>query len=306
MNTMNKSQILKSLRTLVPSAKLPSEIDFNVKGETLYLKINGKGVVKNMQNDSSAFEGWIVTIKAAIQDIASVVLDWEEPRYENNAQKAHYNRFLMRVAGFKRGYSWFDVAQKRRSEVDDMAKLVDGRTLVVNYPKQECGKVSNPERNTEAVLERELVERWSRDGIIVDEQLPVGLFRNGKVAEANALTPRHASKIDLWMLDNDTIRIYELKARGNESVGIVSELMFYICTVKYMADGSIAYPDITEAKDHRHFKELADAIADKRIKHIIGYFTAPGFHPLIETKNRSILEILNDNRLGIGFDFKYI
>lgn len=154
------------------------------------------------------------------------------------------------------------------------------------------------------MLERKLVELWEKTCTVTDEQLPVGLFRNGKVSKENTLTPRGASQIDLWQLDNDTMRIYELKVKGNEAIGIISELMFYVCTIKNIVDGLIKYPDVSNVKSYRHFKNFVNAVTNKDVKSVIGYFTAPRLHPLLESPKLkdTILEILNANSFDIRFE----
>lgn len=307
---MNKQQLLESLRKIVPSAKLPSRIDFKVSDDCLFVKVSEIGVVDNMQKDRSAFEGWTVVIKAALPEIKRVILDWEDPKYkpeDENAQKAHYNRFLMRVANFKRGYVWFDVEDQRKAEVDNMQNLIESKTLVVNFPKGECSTEVDKERKPEAYLERKLVERLSSPTSVTDEQLPVGLFKVGVVCKSNTLTPRGASQIDLWQLHNGAMHIYELKVDGNEPIGIISELMFYVCTIRNIVDGLISYPDLSKEKNFRHFKEFADAVKNHEVDRVIGYFTAAKFHPLIESHlKEDIKGVLNDNTLGVSFEYKDI
>ncbi len=210
----------------------------------------------------------------------------------------------MRVSNFKQAYSWFNIAEDRIPEVNKMQKLLESKTIVVNFPQRDCNPVTDPNKKPEAVLERKLVELWKKTSPVTDEQLPVGLFRNGKVSKENTLTPRGASQIDLWQLDNDTMRIYELKVKGNEAIGIISELMFYVCTIKNIVDGLIKYPDVSNVKSYRHFKDFVNAVTNKDIKSVIGYFTAPRLHPLLESPmlNDTILEILNANSFDIRFE----
>ena len=264
-----------------------------------------------MQTDESAFEGWTIVLKSALPGLNKVCLDWERPVFnasKRNAQQAHYRRFLMRVANFKQAYSWFYISKEQVAEVNNMQELIESNTIAVNFPKNECGDVAYPDKKQEAVLERKLVESWRKNCPITDEQLPVGLFRNGKVSMDNTLTPGRLSQIDLWQLDNDTMRIYELKVKGNEAIGIISELMFYVCTIKNIVDGHIKYPNVRKVKSYRHFKDFADAVANGKIKNIIGYFTAPRLHSLLESPKLKdkIIEMLNANNLGIKFEYKNI
>lgn len=304
---MDNNQIIQYLRKIVPSAKLPTRILFETADDCLYIKLGGRGVVANMQTDQSAFEGWAIMLKSALPNIQKVVLDWADPVY--NAEKkaalqAHYNRFIMRVSNFKQAYPWFNIAKDRIPETNKMRELLESNTIVVNFPKRNCNPVTAPEKKPEAVLERKLVDLWEKNCPITDEQLPVGLFCNGTVSKENTLTPRGASQIDLWQIDNDTMRIYELKVKGNEAIGIISELMFYVCTIKNIVDGLIKYPDVSKVKSYRHFKDFANAVANKEIKQIIGYFTAPRLHPLLESPKLkdTILDILNANSFGVRFE----
>lgn len=308
---MQKEQILGILKNIHLSAKLPTNIGVEISGETLYITLKGKGVVANMQTDESAFEGWCIVIKAAIPEIKQVILNWEDPIYhadKETAQKAHYMRFLMRVSNFRRAYTWFGVSDCRCREVNEMKRILDSKELVVNYPPKGCNPKIDKEKKPEAYLERKLVNLWSKECPVTDEQLPVGLFRNGVVSKATTFTPRGASQIDLWQLDGNTMRVYELKVKGNESIGIISELMFYVCTIKNIVDGYINYPDLSKTESYRHVKEFADAVAEKRVQNIVGYFTAPRLHPLMESNlcKEQIFSILNANSIGVEFEYKNI
>ena len=194
---MNNKQIKEHLKKILPSAKLPTRILFETADDFLYLKLGGRGVVANMQTDESAFEGWAIMLKSALPNIQKVVLDWENPVFnadKKTAQQAHYNRFIMRVSNFKQAYSWFNIAKERVPEVNRMRELLESNTIVVNFPKKNCNPVTDPNKKPEAVLERKLVELWEKNCPITDEQLPVGLFRNGKVSKETTLTPRGASQ----------------------------------------------------------------------------------------------------------------
>ena len=79
--------------------------------------------------------------------------------------------------------------------------------------------------------------------------------------------------------------------------------MFYVCTIKHIVDKLICYPDVSKIRSFRHFKDFADAVADVKIQKIVGYFSTPRLHPLMESdrlKNK-ILAILNANNFGIEF-----
>ena len=259
-----------------------------------------------MQTDGSAFEGWAICLKACFPDIKTVLLDWDEPQYGKNEkevvrQQKHYNRFVLRAMMFERNYGWVSVAKSKIPVFDEFNKNYPN--LVINYPKSESKEVcENGKVNKgEAILERRLVERMRSNVSITDHQLPVGLF-SGKVLTENTCTPRGASQIDLWQLENDTLRIFELKDKNNNSVGIISELMFYANVMNMLIKGEIHYPStIKKAKNIRHIKELYDAIVFNKIERLEAIFLNNEFHPLIEAYKGQILDIIN-----LGMDSRNI
>ena len=76
---MDKSEILAAIKKKVYYAELPSKMHVSVMDDTLHLIIDADGVLQNMQNDASAFEGWVFCIKSFIPTITDVVIDWDNP-----------------------------------------------------------------------------------------------------------------------------------------------------------------------------------------------------------------------------------
>ena len=114
---MDKSEILSAIKKKVYYAELPSKIDVSVKDDTLYIIIDADGVLQNMQNDASAFEGWVFCIKSFIPTITHVIIDWDNPVFSLDEkvqanQRKHFNRFLLRVVWFAEDYSWATVAER--------------------------------------------------------------------------------------------------------------------------------------------------------------------------------------------------
>ena len=74
----------------------PSKLDINLdeNKDILYIGIEASSVCDNMQQDSSAFEGWIFCIYAPMQDkIKQVELSWLIP--DEKDQNTQYNRFCI-------------------------------------------------------------------------------------------------------------------------------------------------------------------------------------------------------------------
>lgn len=309
---MNKKQILDRLKKNVgsDSVRLPSQIDFSLSNSILEMHVNGSGVRDNMQTNGSAFEGWALCIKACIPEVSKVILKWDSPKYssdhkEKTRQEKHYNRFLMRVVLFSRYFDWFAIHDDNKDLTNSFFKIHSH--LFINYPKTESKeKVSENGKinKREAILERQLVEKLRESISFTNHQLPVGLF-DDEVKIENTCTPRGASQIDLWQIDKDTLRIFELKDECNNEVGIISELMFYANVMNELINGRIQYPQsIISAKDIRNIKSLYKAIQDKSISCVEAVFLVYNFHPLVATNLKSILKIINESMKGNGISFK--
>lgn len=78
---MKKEQIIRYLKNICPSAKLPSKIDVELLKNCFFINIKGKGIGANMRTDESAFEGRNRVLKAALSDIEHIILNWKEPVY---------------------------------------------------------------------------------------------------------------------------------------------------------------------------------------------------------------------------------
>lgn len=301
---MNKNDIIKKLRELSKNVNvsLPNGIDFNLNDGVLTLNVSGKGVVKNMQTDGSAFEGWAICIKSWMKEIENVVIGWEPPVYskdskEKGRQEKHYNRFLLRAAFFEEDYPWVSIDRENKGEVEKVKQLVP--LLVVNYPKT---KATQTAKNGEAKLERKLVERFGN----LRHQLPVGLFK-GDVSIANTFTPRGASQIDIWELDNGDLKIYELKDCENKHVGIISELMYYANVMRLLVKGIIKYPELLEIEktDYRGVKVLYKAVVEKMISKIVAKFWLIDFHPLINGCLDDVLKLMNQSKASVNVEYGF-
>lgn len=310
---MNKKEILNKIRerTGNNSIKFPSQMDFSIVGNKLMVRVHGNGVIANMQTDGSAFEGWTICLMAFMQDyVKEVVLAWNSPVYSQKdmeKQEKHYNRFVFRAMMFEEVYNWFSVSIENRSEIKRLKTIIP--ILVVNYPKSESKEkvsVDGKVYKGEAVLERQLVSVMRKTISITDHQLPVGLFKQ-KVHTDYTFTPRGASQIDIWQLDRDILRIFELKDKDNNSVGIISELMFYVHVMRLLNLGVIKFPDslMTKKKNYRHIDDLYSAINAGKVKNIEAVFLNYEFHPFIECKKDDIMRIINEGTYKNQVSFSY-
>lgn len=294
----DKSEILEELKetTRLNGLKLPEHLDLASVDGTLFITLTERGLLANMQTDSSAFEGWAFAIKAVCPEIAKkVVIQWHKPEQSN----PHYTRFLYRAIKFEESYENVEIKpldDKSRDEFE--AIKAEMGEWVINYPSSEA---KSSAQKLEAQLERAILRHFSEElKWICGNQLPTGLFFKEKSARKEyERTPRNGCQIDLWSLQDDTFTVYELKADDNKMVGIISELMFYVNVIKDINEGIITYP--TSAVKGGKFRSFENVLkflpSNPRLK-IEGVFLANELHPLLTCSNK-LLEILNANSRSI-------
>ena len=120
----------------------------------------------------------------------------------------------------------------------------------------------------------------------VGRQFPVGLFKN-KVSRATKVFTGGKSAIDLVGINEKTncLWVFELKAEGNQRMGIVSELFFYVVFMRDVIKGNFKHEDDQRIFDGRlHHREL------EKIAEIRGCLLASKFHPLLDD-NRVIKQL---------------
>lgn len=308
-----KQSLLERIREITEkNITFPSQITFSTSENTLRMHVKGNGVRDNMQTDGSAFEGWAICLRACFpNEIEKLELGWEEPKYstkeeERSRQEKHYNRFVLRAMLFQDIFDWVFIKKENQEEINTVRNILS--VLLINYPKSESKKKvaeSDKINKGEARLERQMVEIMRKTIDITDHQLPVGLFKK-EVKSENTFTPRGASQIDIWQLDEDILRIYELKDENNDKVGIISELMFYANIMRLLVKGVIKYPDSinTEKQYYRHIQDLYKAITSQKVKSIEAVFLNFTFHPLIDYCIDNVLAIINSGMNKVGVSFK--
>ena len=319
MINMDKKEILKAIKNEVYYAELPSKTDVSIIDNTLYIKMHAEGVLENMQNDASSFEGWIFCLKTFFSDIKNAVIDWESPAFSSDEkairnQKKHYNRFLLRVIWFVDNYSWANVPENKRTEIKSFNSRFSQFTL--NFPLQKSKDKSEKSETDlkmkyEAMLETAIYQHLSKTGF-ANHQLPMGLF-DGQVSLATAITPGGASQADLWKIEQNEFYIYELKDcinTDNTHVGIITELMFYANILsRLLINQDIQYPNeadkyrtIKRDKAPRGFEHILDAIHQHTITHINAILLTDRLHPLIEYAKEHLLNDMSKNKAGIVYE----
>lgn len=295
---MNKQEIFNELRRKCNSVIYPSRIDFNLEQDTLKVKMNQKGVLANMQEDNSAFEGWILVIMSIFnkeeEKIKFVKFSWESA----DKKTGHYHRFVYRVIKFGEKFSWFKIEFPNNSkEIEEFRNqyLINNDILVLNYPKIPAREVL--EGLNEAFLERlfkenpELIQKFQLE--YIDQQLPVGVF-DGKVKKGNNVFTGGKSGIDLWGIKDKEFFIFELKY-NNRKVGIISEILLYLWIMEDLfINKKIKYPVVSERVlkiNRRNFRIIYKKVQEyEGINKILGVLLADRFYCLV---NKDLIDYLN-------------
>ena len=227
---MKNNEILKLLPKIneLKSVRLPSSINFSLEKKCLTVMLSD--ATGSMQENKSAFEGWIICFKSWLPgEIDKVELEWAPSVDKKKIE--HYNRFLFRVLKFQKMYNWFSVSKMNISEVQSFSHIIQRPDLVMNYPgslKQNSISDNKIEDKIESlfVTEPQKLLKTRLNLETLNQQLPAGVFISKKSTETRLFTG-HKSAIDLWGLSADELSIFELKYK-NIKVGIISELLFYL------------------------------------------------------------------------------
>ncbi|WP_276634843.1 hypothetical protein [Phascolarctobacterium succinatutens] len=267
----------------------------------------GKGDAVNMQDNAAAFEAWCFIIKAktSIDDL-KIKLDVEgltSDMYDKDIPSTgHFGRFLYRILKFKEQYgTWFFLSDELEDMRKNFADFLSSGKFVNNEPSKEA-EDDEDALGTEGYVEKrfcdddslgKLILGFSGENVVINRQLPVGLFK-GEKSDGTAVFTGKKSAIDFWLLYNNELNIYELKA-NNKMVGILTEIFFYS---NYMRD--VYWHNSLETKQNvricntqktdRSYNKLCNGI--KNITKITGCILADEFHPLITD---AVISIMNHN-----------
>lgn len=277
--------------------RLPRDIEFVISGNNVEMKLLADAAETNMQEDKAAFEGWALALKRYAK-FDKVVLSWQRKRFPKTDNRyGHYQRFLFRVDNFSWDFkSWFSVKPNCRPYLKNL-EIDDASIYYLNHPSKDRGIIMP--LGKEGILEFEYsFGKWSKylkdeiQAAFLDRQLPVGVFRK-KVSKDNSIFTRGKSAIDIWGISkNNDLLLFELKADGNNKMGIITELYFYCCVIQRAQKGQFRY----EKNNVGHTDKIANT---KKIK---AYFFAPELHPLIDKKLVGLLKA----PLAPKLDFHYL
>ncbi len=318
MNTRNT--IYEALLSKVVGSKmnLPMQptIEFGASGDDVRcveVTLSKQAVCANMQTNAAAFESWIIALKVwGVIDRA--ILKWDRPAFAEMPcpQWCHYQRFLYRVNFLLKlfGDNWFEIDSSNNLEECEAIKKInieDGK-LVLNVPDKD--NYGNPGlAKQEALLEAAFAPLEKKTlGLLgeffklhtVNRQLPVGLFKGAKSAQTRIFTGG-ASAIDLVGLgDKNSLWMFELKKKGNSSLGVISELMFYAaCMLDLRADRFKLHDGPTGKRWDGDIRDIASEGA------VHAVFLLPEAHRLFRERKEECLALLNQSCASRDIDIQF-
>ena len=287
---MDNKEILQIIKKKIKKARIKSVLRFprklclDMKDGVVTITINKESVQENMQKDDSAFEGWVLCIKAAMDDDKicwKFVLDWGEPQCLNNIDRQHYQRFLYRANKFDEIFGgdggWFSIKDKRRLTALKIQYDINRRYCLNTSSTEDDKRLSELKKNTESALENYIIKNQKRLSSFkkicsakLKRQLPVGVFKDS-VSAKNTILPGKKSAIDIWGVNKDVLYIFELKDENNVKVGVLSEMFFYAMIISDEQNKKI-WRDSTEGEEVR--------ATDRIVAHLL----TPRLHPFITEK----------------------
>ena len=276
-------------------SNLPYGIGLSFSDDTLEIVLNRKSVFGNMQEDPSAFEGWILCVKSALENkgyqVKKVNIKFRDSFQMGDSQKE--KQFCYRLFKCSRNYGW-----KIPEDTTIMANVSSLDGAVLTCPKNDAASIEVAQ-NAEARLERIYIEAQKKKGKVINQQLPIGLFKD-KVADVNRLTI--TSFLDLWEVEKETMKIYELKAKGNNKIGIISELLYYTNMMSDILNGCFCFEP--NSKDYRGVETLKKSIG--KIKHLEGVFLTDTLHPLISENKKKLADAMAfvSGAVNVSFTFE--
>lgn len=307
MKTISKLALFKKIREqhFDDTAKrrritMPRDIQMEMDDNGIvFMRLDKKGVLGNMQSNSSCFEGWALALFRWLRECEGVVLSWEEPNSPTTKESGHYQRFLFRVSRFSETVSWFRIDNSCKKLLQDSI-LIGEAQLILNEPSQKrkrsvptgtLGQLSENQLELKLVSDEELNKSLCQlsDSTYIDNQLPVGLFKDS-VNKKNLVFTGGKSTVDMWGINKDkkVAKLFELKKAGSIPIGIITELLFYTFVVNLVQSGRVELPSYHVIQDTQK---------------VDGFLIGPEFHPLIDTESLSILnKELCNNKFPITID----
>ena len=322
-------RIIINDRKLNYSPHIDLNYDERIAPNQLTIKVNK--VTANMQDNEADFEA-IAFCAKSINNKFEVTLEYKALKEWDIAKNDWIG--IYRAFKMKELYPWFKISNDNSDEVDKFGKLyteaLSNNKLRFNLPESDSGIKEN---NT---IKENHLEKWfvlnthkqSRNKIFdnlhllksiqLHDQLPCGLFYGNKIPDDISEKTRifNTGYFDLWGIYQGEFCLFELKKKGNNKLGVISELFFYSCLVKdYLYILKNNKTDFAKMDDYRGYKDFDKLDFNQEIK-IRSYFLVPSFNVFITGYNRDIstrvkiresnmkqlLKVLNERTDNVQYD----
>ena len=294
-------QILQALKEKNKFWRLPSELSFALKDKTLIITLPQASLSQDMQNPTAAFDSWAIDIMVHANKEEEKLV--EKVRFELDESVViadddlHCNRSLYRLCRLKQSYNeWVELDKNIAEKIPSEYKDLD---LVLNFPQGSSLPASAPD--SEAALERKVVETNAIKMDVIDHQLPIGVFK-GKVSKDTAYMNIGHAALDIWGIKDEELYLYELKKEGNTPLGIISELMFYTNIFNDVHNRVIHYPKDADACTERQFDKFKEIITKEGELRIHSVFYAPKLHSMID---EDVLNLINKSKVFADNNIKF-
>lgn len=316
-----RKNILADLKAVAPkrSIRLPRDLDFDFVDDALLITLHEKGVgygfkdskgkvmYLNMQDDGAAFEGWAIVLKTYWNRDnnynVKLVVDFDLPdvfdtfinKQHPEVSLGHYGRFLYRAYKFREEFDWFGLDERIDFAVNEYMHLLIDRKATNHLQKDEAGINDKPEIRVEKAFSdnpNELIE-LTNGKISGEVHRQLDCWLESEDEKYQFLTSGK-SAIDLWNKTNSTLNIFELKAKHNIKVGIITELFFYS---EYCSDFYGKYAKFKPRQTSNNVRGYLELINGK-IDDVKAYFLGDEYHPLVTNE---AVKTLNMNRRGIEY-----
>lgn len=294
----------------------------NEKNPTkLCIKVNKP--LSNMQTDEATFEGIIcvlwsrypnMKVELSFNNKYEKEILWNEkfrlPTYEDKKGSRrvaphilHYMRFLYRVMKFEECFGEeykFTIADDNKEIIEEFKKIFynNKNNFFVTKPGTKKSGVSRSNELAENHLEKWFVmnSREESDANVVRkalgldnnielyDQMPCRLFVD-RVSEETKIFSSGA--IDLWGIGNNgELYVFELKKKGFEPLGIISELFFYA-----MLSIDMRHAKTDEKQTQDSYRGFEKFINSKKNMPVHAYFLTHSLHSIIDINK--VLKVLN-------------
>ena len=210
----------------------------------IILRIDNSALAKNMQDDESAFEGWILALRELVypDEAFSVEFDFKHSRgcdYYKNYQRFLFRLHVFTLLGSESDNPWFKLRSEPMVDLEYISLLKEGKIKcnVASISRKDgeesndCGSGDMNEHQLELWLHKNAIRVF--EGFDLKEnkiyrQFPVGIFSDNP-SKDNAIFPGKKACIDLIAEGNDeSLWIFELKKRRTTLWGYFRNYYFIL------------------------------------------------------------------------------